>query len=126
MLQRRPVLLLAVGLRLTSLAPLFQLLLQQCGLTHKTTQQGQCREFLVPVEFRQRQLLETSFKPSDLVGARWCAVNGHARNPRSRPIEGPEVASPLPQTVAPPGGLTQYGRTRVARCIHHELKELIF
>src|SRR5699024_11318937 len=82
MLQRRPVLLLAVGLRLTSLAPLFQLLLQQCGLTHKTTQQGQCREFLVPVEFRQRQLLETSFKPSDLVGARWCAVNGDRKSTR--------------------------------------------
>src|SRR5699024_12353910 len=112
MLQRRPVLLLAVGLRLTSLAPLFQLLLQQCGLTHKTTQQGQCREFLVPVEFRQRQLLETSFKPSDLVGARWCAVKGHARNPRSRPIAGPAGTRPLTQAVEPPAGVIQLARTR--------------
>src|SRR5699024_7105359 len=119
MLQRRSVLALTVGLRLASLAPLFQLLLQQCGLTHKTTQQGECREFLVPVEFRQRQLLETSFEPSDLVWARWCAVNGHAGNPRSRPIEGPEVTSPLTQAIAPPGRLIQRGRLRFARCIHH-------
>src|SRR5690625_6343639 len=94
MLLCRLLLALSHGLRLFGLSTLCQLLLEQGGLAHEAAQQGERREFFVPVEFRRRQLLKAPFEPSDLVGAGWCSVDGYVGKPWSDAVEGPKVDGP--------------------------------